>query len=73
MNTGISRIGDCIFLATQLPGSCMCVGKQLKGSLLLNVSWDKGGISELPAAAGDPANLAFMISAVNETVNWLLN
>ena len=37
------------------------------------ISWDKGGVSELPAAAGDPANLAFMISAVNETVNWLLN
>ena len=36
------------------------------------ISWDKGGVSELPAA-GDPANLAFMISAVNETVNWLLN
>lgn len=68
-----SRIGGCIFLATQLPGGRVYVGKQLKGSLLLNVSWDKGGISELTAAAGDPANLAFMISAVNETVNRLLN
>ena len=68
-----SRSGGCIFLATQLPGSCVCVGKQLKGSLLLNVSWDKGGISEFLAAAGDPANLAFMISEVSETVNRLLN
>lgn len=31
------------------------------------------GVSELTAAAGDLANLAFMISAVNEAVNRLLN
>ena len=75
MNTGTLLGLEVAFFSPHTSLRAACVLGDSWRSVLLNVSCDNGRVSELPAARGDPANLSFVISAVNEVVNqhpsWL--